>query len=67
MVRTKTNETPAVRKRPRRPVAIASAVAKLGQTPDLGRVGLLVALNVPYVAIVLLPYLLISRKILRRV
>ncbi len=50
----------------RQPVAIASAVAKLGWTPHLGWVGLLIALNVPYVLIVL-PYLLMSPEILRRV
>jgi hypothetical protein len=41
---------------PGRPVAIASTIAKLGWTPHLGWVGLIIALNVPYVLIVLISY-----------
>lgn len=49
-----------------RPIAIASGVVKLGWTPHVGLVGLLTALNVPYVLVVL-PCLLMSREMLRRV
>jgi hypothetical protein len=48
-------------------VPTPTAVAKPGWTPHLGWVGLLIALNVAYFLIVLLPCLLMSREILRRV
>ena len=45
----------------------ASAVTELAWALHLAWVGLIIALNVPYVLVGLLPYLLMAREILRRV